>query len=80
MIQAAIQVDGLAEVARSAAAQAELHLQVFDLTATLAVVDQLTILRPALTHLAGDCLDGLVVDHERAAELATFAAPTKASR
>jgi aspartate ammonia-lyase len=80
VMQATLQIDGLAHVARSAAALAELHLHVFDLTAALAVVDAIDELAGVLHLFAEHCLDGLDVDHERAAELASYAAPTKGAQ
>ncbi|MBX3286690.1 MAG: aspartate ammonia-lyase, partial [Actinobacteria bacterium] len=77
VVQAAIQVDGLERTARSAAAQAELHLHPYDLATAVAVLDQLAVLRRAIAHLVDDALGGLVLHARRSAELATAARPTK---
>lgn len=80
VIQAAAQVDGLHQAARSAAAQAELHLHVYDVAVGVAVLDQLHVLHRSVSHLSTHALAGLVLHEGRSRELAAGARSTKVGR
>lgn len=77
VLQAELLVRGHVAVVEGAAARAELHLGVFDLTAAVATVDAAERLVAAAGLFATHALDGAELDVDRCAELAASAAPTK---
>jgi len=71
MITAGLQVLGHDATVRGAAAQAELHLNVFDHVAVVNVLDALSLLTEAVERFNHGCVMGIELDHDRLAVLVT---------
>ncbi|MCU1499271.1 MAG: ansB [Acidimicrobiales bacterium] len=77
LLAASAVTDGCLAAARSAAGLAELHLQVFDLSAAVPTLDGTTVLARAFEQFAGHTVGGIELDRERCAALATAATRTE---